>query len=182
MLDLLYKILHSTHTVFQKGANAWAVLKYWNRKRLVQPQPPCPAHYLPPGGRSNPVPGGRVPHSSAAWGCPSPVLAAPGGQRRQLRPRSPGHPHPVQPGGKPPVAGPAAGSGHRPGSGGRAAGVSLPLGGSPVHPGCPGRGRGAAFAGRSPGAFELAHAISYLTSRVVWTTMRIHPTPGGCHP
>lgn len=136
----------------------------------------------PPGGRPNAPLGGRVPHRAAAWGCPGGALAAPGGQRRQLWPRSPGYPDPVQPGGRSAVAGPAAGGGHRPGPGGGAAGVSLSLHSGPAYSGRPGGGRGSAFAGSSPGASELAFAISYLTSRDLWTTIITPPTPGGCYP
>ena len=52
----------------------------------------------------------------------------------------------------------------------------------PIHPGRPGGSRGAAAAWGPPGALELAFAISYLTSRDLWTTIKILPTPGGCHP
>ena len=41
---------------------------------------------------------------------------------------------------------------------------------------------GAAAAWGPPGALELAFAISYLTSRDLWTTIKTPPTPGGCHP
>lgn len=97
-------------------------------------------------------------------------------------PGPPGHSDPVQPGGRSAVAGPPAGGGHRPGPGGGASGVSLSLHSSPAHSGRTGGGGGSAFAGSSPGASELAFAISYLTSRDLWTTIKIPPTPGGCHP